>query len=103
MAPREIDADIQQSIGTSAWAAKFHDGENAVGLPGSQGHRPARGVVRRGIDAQNEIAGSDRVAHSFHPLPREKIRPGPERGKDRIWRKVDTKRWMTPTLTTLEL
>jgi len=51
LAPREINADIQQSIGTPAWAGKFHDGENAVGLPGTQGHRLARDVVRRGIDA----------------------------------------------------
>jgi len=51
LAPREIDAYIQQGIGTPAWADKFHDRDNAVGLPHSQGHWPARGMVRRGIDA----------------------------------------------------
>src|SRR6185437_8188071 len=75
LAPREIDAYIQQGIGTPAWAGKFHDRENTVGLPDLQGHRPARGMVRRGIDAQNEVARSDSVAHGFHPFPWEKIRP----------------------------
>jgi hypothetical protein len=51
LAPREINAYIQQSIGTPAWAGKFHDRDNTVGLPGSQGHRPSRGMVRGGIDA----------------------------------------------------
>ena len=51
LAPREINADIQQGIGTPAWAGKFHDGENTVCLPGYQRHRPAGGMVRRDIDA----------------------------------------------------
>jgi len=51
LAPPEINAYIQQSIGTPAWAGKFHDRKNTVGLPGSQGHRPSRGMVRGGIDA----------------------------------------------------
>jgi len=72
LAPREIDAYIQQRIGTPAWAGKFHDRNNTVGLANSQGHRPARGMVRRGIDAENEIARSDSVAHSFHRLAWEK-------------------------------
>jgi hypothetical protein len=72
LAPREINAYIQQSIGTPAWTGKFHDRDNTVGLPDSQGHRPARGMVWRGIDAENEIARSDSVAHSFHPLAWEK-------------------------------
>jgi hypothetical protein len=67
LAPPEINAYIQQSIGTSAWAGKFHDRGDTVGLPGSQGHRPPRCMVRGGIDAQNQITGADRVAHSFHP------------------------------------
>jgi hypothetical protein len=75
LAPGEINAYIQQSIGTPAWAGKFHDLDYTVGLPDSQGHRPARGMVRRSIDAENEIARSDSVAHSFHPLLWEKIRP----------------------------
>ena len=51
LAPREVDADIHQGVGTSAWAAKFHDRDDAVGFSGSQGRRPARGMVRGGIDA----------------------------------------------------
>ncbi|MGZ5933642.1 MAG: hypothetical protein ACXWLV_02935, partial [Rhizomicrobium sp.] len=37
LAPREINADIQQSIGTPAWAGKFHDRDNTVGLPTRRG------------------------------------------------------------------
>ena len=37
------------------------------GLTGVQRHRPARRVVRGGVDAQNQIARADSVAHSFHP------------------------------------
>jgi hypothetical protein len=51
LAPREINAYIQQSIGTPAWAVKFHDRDNTVGLPRSQGHGPSRDMVRGGIDA----------------------------------------------------
>jgi len=75
LAPREIDADIQQRIGTSAWAGKFHDRDDTVGLPGYEGHRPSRGVVRGGIDAENQIAGADSVAHRFHPFPDGKTKP----------------------------
>src|ERR1700761_8821951 len=39
LAPREINAYIQQGIGTPAWAGKFHDRDNAVSLPDLQGHR----------------------------------------------------------------
>jgi hypothetical protein len=51
LAPPVINTYIQQSIGTSAWAGKFHDRNDPVGLPGLQGHRPTRGMVRGGIDA----------------------------------------------------
>jgi len=51
LAPGEINSHIQQSIGTSAWAGKFHDRDDAVGLPGHQRHRPSRDVVRGDIDA----------------------------------------------------
>jgi hypothetical protein len=51
LTPREIDAYIQQSIGTSAWAGKFHDRDDTVSLSGSQGDRPSRDMVRGGIDA----------------------------------------------------
>ncbi len=51
LAPREINAYIQQGIGTPAWAGKIHDRDNTVGLTDSQGHRPSCGMVRRGIDA----------------------------------------------------
>ena len=67
LAPPEIYAYIQQSIGTSAGAGKFHDRDDTVGLPGHQGHRPARGMVRGDIDAENKITRADSVAHSFHP------------------------------------
>jgi hypothetical protein len=50
LAPREINAYVQQSIGTPAWAGKFHDLENAVGFTGSQGHRRSGDMVRGGID-----------------------------------------------------
>jgi hypothetical protein len=51
LAPCEINAHIQQCIGTPTRAGEFHDGEYTVGFPGSQRHRPARDMVRRGIDA----------------------------------------------------
>src|SRR5580698_11566003 len=56
LTPRKIDAYIQQSIGTSAWACELHDGDDTVGFPGYQGHRPSRDMVRGGVDAQNQIA-----------------------------------------------
>ena len=46
-----ITPDIQQGIGPSARAGELHDRDDTVGLPGSQGHRPSRGMVRSGIDA----------------------------------------------------
>jgi len=51
LAPREINAYIQQSIGTPTGAGELHDCDNTVGLPDSQGHWPSCGMVRRGIDA----------------------------------------------------
>lgn len=51
LAPGEIDADIQKRIGTPAWAGKFHDCDDTVGLAYSQRHRPSRGMVRRRVDA----------------------------------------------------
>jgi hypothetical protein len=51
LAPREINTYVQQSIGTSAWAGKFHDRGDTVGLSGYQGHRPSRDMVRGDIDA----------------------------------------------------
>src|SRR6185369_10146857 len=51
LAPREVNAHIEQSIGTSARAGKFHDREHTVGLSGLEGHRPSRGMVWGGIDA----------------------------------------------------
>ena len=86
LAPREIDADIQQRIGTPAGTGKFHDGEHAVGLSGLERHRPARHMVRGGSDAKNKIAGSDCVAHGFHPLSWEEVRRRPPRTKDRFRR-----------------
>ena len=68
LAPREIDAHVQQSIGTPAWAGKFHDCEDTVGLSDSQRHRPSCGMVRRGVDAQNQITRADSVAHRLHPI-----------------------------------
>ena len=68
LAPGEVDADIEQRVGSSAGAGEVHHGEDDIGLAGLQRHRPARHMVRRGIDAKNEIAGSDCVAHGFHPV-----------------------------------
>src|SRR5260221_13858168 len=51
LTPREINADIQQSIGTSARAGKFHDRDDAIGLPGDQGHRQSSGMIWGDIDA----------------------------------------------------
>lgn len=67
LAPSPIDADIEQGVGTSAWAGKIHDRDDTVGLPGLQRDRPTRDVVRGGIDAENEVARTDSVTHSFHP------------------------------------
>jgi hypothetical protein len=41
-------------------------------------------MVGGGVDAQNQIARADGVAHSFHPLAWGQIRPGPASGKDRL-------------------
>lgn len=68
MAPGEVDADIEQRVGAPAGAGEVHHREDDIGLAGLQRHRPARHMVRRGIDAKNEIAGSDCVAHGFHPV-----------------------------------
>ena len=51
LAPREVEAYVQKSIGTSAWAGKFHDRNDLVGLPSDERHRPSRDMVRGGIDA----------------------------------------------------
>lgn len=51
LTPREIDAHIQQRIGTPARADKIHDREDPVGLPGYERHRHSRGMVGGGIDA----------------------------------------------------
>ena len=75
LAPREINADIQQRIGPPAWAGKIQDGEHTVGLSGDQRHWPPRNMVRGGIDAKHKIARSDCVAHDFHPLLPYKTRP----------------------------
>jgi len=70
-----LDAHIQQGIGPSAWACKFHDRGDTVDLASYERHRPSRGMVRGDIDAQNEVAGANSVAHSFHPSHRGKIGP----------------------------
>jgi hypothetical protein len=67
LAPREVNAHIQQGIGTSAWARKFHDRDDSVGLASHEGHRPSRHMVRGDIDAQNEVARANSIAHDFHP------------------------------------
>jgi hypothetical protein len=68
LTPREVDVHIEQSVRTSAWAAEFHHPDDTVGLSGSERHRPSRGMVWGGVDAKNQIARADGVAHSFDPL-----------------------------------
>ncbi len=77
LAPCEVDAHVQQRIGPSARACKFHDRDDAVGLAGYEGHGSSCGVVRGGIDAKNEVARSNSIAH------RERMDPHLPRGKDR--------------------
>jgi hypothetical protein len=83
LAPREADTYIEQRIGSSAHAGETQDPEDAVGLPGLEGHRPSPTMVWGGIDAQNQIARADSVAHSVHPLPGGDSRPSSQGGKDR--------------------
>ncbi len=68
MAPGEVDADIQQRIGSSARTRKFHDRRDRIGLAGDKRHSLARHMVRRDIDAKHQIAGPDSITHGFHPL-----------------------------------
>src|SRR4029077_1567309 len=51
LAPSEIHTDVQQCIGTSARAGKFHHRQDTIGLAGDQGHGLARDMVRGDIDA----------------------------------------------------
>ncbi len=80
LAPRIIDADIQQSIGTPAWAGKFHHRVDSVRLSGVQGHRPSRDMVRGCANAENKIARADGVAHSLHTLPAKGLTLNPGTG-----------------------
>lgn len=68
LAPGEVHADIEQRVGAAAGAGKFHHSEDDIGFARLQRHGSARHMVWRGIDAKNEIAGSDSVAHGFHPV-----------------------------------
>src|SRR3974390_3349368 len=54
LAPGEVNAHIQQSIGTSAWACKFHDRDDSVGLARYEGHGHPRYMVWGDINAKNE-------------------------------------------------
>ncbi len=51
LAPCEVNADVQQSIGTSTRAGKFHDRQDTIGLASDEGHRLSRDMVRRDVDA----------------------------------------------------
>jgi hypothetical protein len=68
LAPREINTDVEQSIGPSARTCEFHDRSNYIGLANNEGHSLSRHMVWRCIDAQNQIAGADGITHGFHPL-----------------------------------
>ena len=70
LAPCEINTDVKQSIGTSARARKLQDSSDGIGLAGDERHRLSGDVVWGGIHAENQIAGTDGVAHDFHPLRR---------------------------------
>ncbi len=50
-------------------------------VSGLKGRRPSGGMVGGGVDAENQIAGADSVAHGLHPLARGQIKPSAERGK----------------------
>jgi hypothetical protein len=65
LAPCEVDSHIEQGVGASAGAGKFHDVDNAVRLSGAQRHRLSRHMVWRGVDAENQIATADSVTHSL--------------------------------------
>ena len=71
MAPGEINADVEQSIGTSTRTREFHDCRDRIGLAGDERHWLSGDMVWRGIDAKNQIAGPDSIAHGFHPLRRQ--------------------------------
>src|SRR5579859_409586 len=51
LAPREIDADIEQGVRAPAGAGKLHDRDDAIGLPGLEGHWPSRDMVWSSVDA----------------------------------------------------
>jgi hypothetical protein len=50
LTPRELNAHIEQGIGTPAGAGKLHDRQNTVSLSRSEGHGSASAVMRAGID-----------------------------------------------------
>ena len=56
MAPCEIDADIDQGVGTPAWAHKGQDAINGIGFALHEGHRLTRDMVGTCVDAEDEIA-----------------------------------------------
>jgi len=86
LAPREINADVQQGVGTSTRAGKFHDRDDAVRLPGHQGHGTSRAVVGCDIDAKNQIARADSVAQSFLLTLRGRLGLDARRAKNRSLR-----------------
>jgi hypothetical protein len=50
LTPRELNAHIEQGIGTSAGTGKLHDRHDTVSLSRSEGHGSASAVMRAGID-----------------------------------------------------
>jgi hypothetical protein len=76
LAPREVNADIEQSVGPPAWAGKFHDRTDSIGLAYNERDLLSRDMVWSGVDAQNQIAGADSVAHGMHSLRGQKIARG---------------------------
>src|SRR6185312_1580062 len=49
LTPREVNAHVEQCIGTSARAGEVHDRDHTVGLSGSERRRPSCGMVWGGI------------------------------------------------------
>lgn len=84
LTPRELDAHIEQGIRPAAGTRKLHDRQYTVRLSRSERHGSASAVMRAGIDAKNQIARADSVAHDTRPLSRNKPKPRPAGGKNPV-------------------
>lgn len=63
LAPGEVDADVEQRVGAPAGAGEIEDVMDTVGLARDERHGLARHMVRGRVDAQDQIAGADSIAH----------------------------------------